>query len=152
MRRQFNAWVCGLAVAASGAVNSDVIYKYTDANGHVVYSDRLQAGAERIVIPTEPSDPSAVQARIADERAALEQAAAARRAKADADRIARAEKEKAARENKANCERAQSRVRTLANERMVYTFDAQGNRVYPSDKELSVQREAAKNEMEQYCE
>ena len=145
----FSYSVLALMTAVSNAAD---VYKSFDAKGHPVYSDRPQAGAQLIVIPTESSDPSAVQARLAEEQAALAQAAAARRAKADADRMARSEKEGKARERKTSCERAQIRKRTLANERMVYTYDPQGNRVYPSETELAAQRAAAQKEAEQYCD
>ncbi|HYM36436.1 MAG TPA: hypothetical protein VET48_13640 [Steroidobacteraceae bacterium] len=144
---------CPMLLLTAFASNADVIYKSIDDKGHPVYADHpLSASAQPISIRIERDDSADLQTRINAERSALEQSEQTRRAKADADRTARAEKEKAERARKENCQRAQSRVRTLDNERMVYSFDPQGNRVYPSAGELAAQRGNARRDVEQYCD
>jgi len=153
MNKRTIALSFSVLMLATFAIHAGEIYRSTDAKGNPVYSDHpLSDTAQRMVIRTERTDPEAVEARIADERKMLEQAVTTRKDKTEKDQMARAEKEKAESSRKESCQRAQSRVRTLANERQVYRFDEQGNRVYPSVEELAAQRESARQEVEQNCE
>lgn len=153
MRGRLKALVCGLAATAGVSASADVIYKSTDAAGHATYSDRPQSPiAQAIVVKTVRAEPDAAQARIAAEGAEIAASEQARKAKAEADRASRAQKEQVERAKRTRCEQAQSRVRRLTNERLVFSYNAQGERVYPSNKELEAQRSNAREEEEQYCD
>jgi hypothetical protein len=141
-----------IALSPTLALGADVIYRSTDAQGHPNFSDRPSEAAQVIVLRSTAAAATDVDERIAAERAALAASEQARKAKAESDRASRAEKEQAERARKGRCEQAQSRVRTLANERQVFTYNATLERVYPSNAELEAQRSAARVEAEQYCD
>lgn len=156
MRRSlcvFSALLAALVTRVTSADDTHVLYKSVDGDGHSVYSDRPRSGKDEVVIIPKKTDNSGeVQARIAKESAALANADRALRERLEQERAKRADKEKLRRDQAEKCSQARSRVRTLDNERLVFSYDAKGNRVYPSEAELKAQRIAARRDMEQLCE
>ncbi len=107
------ACVLGLLVAGSAAA---ALYKWTDANGRVVYSDQPPSGNEKYEIVSgaaPPSNPNAVKDLAAKEAEFKKRQTDAAKAetKSDAERIKQAKLIEM-------CDRARSNVRTLAAEQV----------------------------------
>jgi len=107
------ACMLGLLVAGHAAA---ALYKWTDANGRVVYSDQPPAGSERYEIvggAAPPSNPNAVKDLAAKETEFKKRQADAAKAetKSDAERIKQAKLIEM-------CDRARSNLRTLAAEQV----------------------------------
>ena len=107
------ACVLGLLVAGSAAA---ALYKWTDANGRVVYSDQPPTGNvkyERVDGAPPPSNPNAVKEMAAREAEFNKRQTDATKAdkKSDADRIQQAKVVEM-------CNRARSNIRTLAAEQV----------------------------------
>jgi hypothetical protein len=124
------------------------VYKTTDANGHVVYSDRPSSSqAQKITVPVIPADPNEA-ARLAKQHE-LEDADFAQRSKQEAE--AQAKQAAQARQDADRCSTARNRYAALRDVRRLYQIDADGNRNYYSDEQADAMRAAARQAMEQAC-
>jgi len=106
---------CAFALLAAGNAAA-ALYKWTDANGRVVYSDQPPTSNvkyERVDGAPPPSNPNAVQEMAAKEAEFKKRQADASKAekKTDAERIQQAKVLEM-------CERARSNIRTLAAEQV----------------------------------
>jgi hypothetical protein len=132
----FAPWCAGLFAAAlliAGAPASAATYKWTDANGRVIYSDQRPTGnfkVEAIDAPPPPANPNAVK-ELANKEAEIKQ-----------QKLLRAEEEgKAAKArveanlNREQCERVRGQIITLgqSSQLVIYTTDAQGQRTAMDD-------------------
>jgi len=104
---------CALALMAAGTASA-ALYKWTDANGRVVYSDQPPTGGvkyESVGNAPPPSNPNAVKdmaSKEADFKKRQTDAVTAEK-KSDTERIQQAKKLEM-------CERARSNIRTLSAE------------------------------------
>lgn len=135
--------VAGFMVAA----HADDIWKWTDAQGVVHYSDRPVPGAVLIKGKDAADDTSSqsdgekqLQASSQQITDQLNKEAAERKVKQDED-DARAEQ----------CKEAQDRYNKLIQARRVYTTDANGNRQYMTDDQAEQQRVQAKLDVDNLC-
>jgi hypothetical protein len=109
------------------------LYKWTDSNGRVIYSDQPPPGkvkVETISAPPPPANPNAVK-DLAAKDAELKKAKQTR-----ADDEAKADKARVdANQLRENCERARGQMYTLGNSSQVvlYSTNAQGERVAMDD-------------------
>ena len=123
------ALVAGLAAVPVFAA----LYKWTDSNGRVIYSDQQPPGnvkVETINAPPPPANPNAVK-DLAAKDAELKKAKQAR-----ADDEAKANKARVdANQQRENCDRARGQMFALGNSDQVvlYTTNAQGERVVMDD-------------------
>ncbi len=106
---------CALALLAAGTASA-ALYKWTDANGRVVYSDQPPAGGikyESVGGAAPPSNPNALKDMAAKEAEFKKRQTDAVTAgqKSDAERVQQAKRNEM-------CERARSNVRTLAAEQV----------------------------------
>ena len=121
----------GAALACAPALAA--LYKWTDANGRVIYSDQPPAGNVKVEIingPPPPANPGALKDLVAKD-AELKKAKQARAEDEAKSTKARVE----ANELRENCERARGQVFSLANSDQVvlYTTNAQGERIALDD-------------------
>src|SRR4029450_2143583 len=105
------------------------LYKWTDANGRVIYSDQSPPGnvkVETINAPPPPANPNALKDLVAKD-AELKKAKQARADEENKATKARVE----ANQMREQCERARGQMLTLANSNQVvlYGVNAQGERV-----------------------
>jgi hypothetical protein len=136
-----NLLLCLWCVLAGSAVlprsRAEEVYKTTDANGHVVYSDRPSSPqSQKVTVPVTPAD-AGEAARLAKQHALEDDAQArqAAQARQDADR----------------CSTARNHYAVLRDVRRLSQLDADGNRVFYSDEQADAMRAAAKQAMEQAC-
>ncbi|MGH8231907.1 MAG: DUF4124 domain-containing protein [Steroidobacteraceae bacterium] len=124
------------------------VYKSTDAQGHVIYSDHpTSAAAQRQ--PVDVIQPDKDEAARLEKQRALEDADYAQRSREEAD-----QQRKQATQDKQDAERckaARTRYLSLKDVRRLYRLDDTGNRVYSSDAELDAMRVSSKQAMDQAC-
>ncbi len=113
--RALAAAACAVGLLAAGNVAA-ALYKWTDANGRVVYSDQPPASNvkyERVDGAPPPSNPNAVQEMASKEAEFRKRQADAVKAekKSDTERVQQAKRNEM-------CDRARSNIRTLAAEQV----------------------------------
>ena len=132
-RRAHGAAIAVLAAALASAPALAALYKWTDANGRVIYSDQPPPGnvkVETLNAPPPPANPNAVK-DLAVKDAELKKAKQVR-----AEEEAKANKARVeSNQLRENCERARGQMFTLANSDQVvlYSTNAQGERVVMDD-------------------
>ena len=125
-----------LAMLATGLVSAPVaaaLYKWTDANGRVIYSDQPPPGnvkVETLNAPPPPANPNAAK-DLAAKDAELKKSKQARVEEETKTNKARVE----ANQLRENCERARAQMFTLGNsdQVVIYSTNAQGERVVMTD-------------------
>ena len=143
--------VTGALLCAAAAAASE-IYKHTDANGNVHYSDRPTGDQteELLVIVSRRSDPDVVQARID-----AQQAEDAKREEARSARLEAAQAEAQARsiaaERAAQCEQHRMRLQTYTESRRLYREDENGERDYLDDNAREQAVQQVRDLIDEYC-
>jgi hypothetical protein len=135
-----------LWLGASGAAAE--IYKCTDEQGRVRYTDTPCAGAASVFTPRQapPVDAGTAERRRKTERL-LDAMRAEREQKKSAAAEARAEQERRER----NCNAARDRYRRLTEASRLYELDEAGNRVVLDDARRSAALERARAVVAQWC-
>lgn len=141
------ALACALAAGAAGAT----LYKWTDANGRVVYSDQPPAGNVKVEIvggAAPPDDPNAARdlanKDVEMKKAQRERAeASAKTDKARADVVRRAE----------ICDQARAAVRMYQSDNKVplYRLNEKGERTPVNDEERRRKLEEQQRLAREYC-
>jgi len=151
IRKNVIAFTMMLAVSTAGMAFASNIYKWTDEQGNVHYSDRPtgHASEERLAIASRPTDPSKVQARIQARykaKAAAEEAAASEPAGPTPEEL-RAQ----ALQREEKCATYKARQQKFLFSRRLYRADENGERVYLDEDETLAARERVQNQVEEYC-
>jgi hypothetical protein len=138
-----------LLVAHSGCpLRAQEVYKSTDAQGHVVYSDRASTPtAQKSVVHVDQPDPAEV-ARIAKEQQILNAQESQRKQQQSVDDKKKAQQD---REKQTRCDAARNHYYSVKDARRIFHLDADGNRVYDTDPQADAQREEARQAMETAC-
>lgn len=139
-----------LAVVASSAAAASEIYKWTDDEGNVHYTDTPMGDpSERLDIHSRDTDTSAIQAQT---QARLDRQAAKAQELADKPKEPTAAELQAERKSKAEeCSAARSRLTVLLQSRRIYREDANGERVYLDESDTQAARDAAQKQVEESC-
>jgi hypothetical protein len=140
-----------LAVAAALAVApaAAALYKWTDANGRVVYSDQPPPGdakAEVVKPVAPPANPNAVK-EIASKDAELKQRQSQRAEQEKKEEKARAD---AARKEDL-CTQVRGQLKTFDSGAPMYKFNDKGDRVYLEDADRQKEAERLKALQKQHC-
>ena len=144
----------GLLLLCQGVVASTTVYKTTDDDGGVVYTDRpsLHGEAETVEgLATESTDFGSLDA--AEQQAAVDQAAEDVLEQQE-DAVAASEQEHqtavaAQRDN--NCKAAKERLTRYSNAGRLYRTDDNGEREYLTNEELDEQRQSAASSVDEWC-
>jgi hypothetical protein len=124
------------------------VYKSTDAQGHVVYSDRASTStAQKSVVHVDQPDPAEV-ARIAKQQEILNAQDVQRKQQQSVDDKKKAQQD---RDKQSRCDSARNRYYTMRDSRRLFQRDADGNRVYQTDTQADAQREEARQAMIAAC-
>ena len=119
-------------VLATAAPVHAELYKWTDGEGHVHYSDQPPTVKAQVIRNTNAGQ-EAITSQATQSLDASDQAYQKRRKEAD-DARAKAEKEAAqARVQRENCTQARNNLSTLQNTPRVFTTGADGQRSYMDD-------------------
>lgn len=136
---------------AAGPASASEIYKWTDEEGNVHYSDRPVASenTEHMAIRSRPTDPAKVeaevQARIDSQTERAEQAASAPRGPSTEELQAQA----IDREEK--CMKYRDREFEFTRARRIYRQDESGERVYYTEEEMADARQKVESLVNEYC-
>ncbi len=137
------------ASLASNAAASD-IYKWTDENGNVNYTDKpMGPSSDPIDITSRSTDNAGVQAQT-QARLDRQAAAAEEAAKAPAGPT-RDELRAEARERADKCNMYQERMTRFAQSRVLYREDKNGERVYLDESEKSAAEQKVQDQVAEYC-
>ena len=151
MKRTF--LVCVPLLLAVGQGVADEIYRSTDAEGRVVYSDRPPAGkAEVVGIESAPRDEAAALARAKKELeniAALDQQ---RKREALAKAAEKKAAEDAAKKKAQRCTAARNRYLGFVENSRIYRRNEAGERVYYTAAEIDAERIRSKQRMDEECQ
>ena len=149
MQIKKTVFVFALSIAATGMLFAGEIYKWTDEEGNVHYSDRPIASAERVAIDSRPTDPARVQAeaqaRVDDQALVAEQVASAPQGPTPEEQRAEA------REREEKCNMYTDRQTRFTENRRIYRMDENGDRVYYDEEEMRVARARVDDLVEKYC-
>lgn len=146
------AVIAGILTCA--AAQAGDVYKYTDASGNTMYTDRPMPGAVKVASSNQRPPETAARAYAAQQATNNQQiAASAQRtaqAQSDAHTAAAVAKDLEATRLE-RCKKARDAYNTTINSRRLYTNDKDGKRTYLSDAELAAQRLDARKEMDAIC-
>jgi hypothetical protein len=145
--------VCASLLFTVGQGAADGIYRSTDAQGRVVYSDQPAAGkAEVVRVESAPRDEAAALARAAKD---LENIAALDQQR-KREALAKAAKEKAAeteaKKKQQRCMEARNRYLGFTEHSRIYRRNEAGERVYYSAAEIDAERIRSKQRMDEECQ
>lgn len=140
--------VAALAITLSAAALAGDIYKYIDADGHVIYVDRPSGdpSEQRLAIASKPTDRATVQARIQARNAARE--AGANTPKQPTREEPRDERE----ERQQNCQMFRDRLEQYVQSNRLYRKDSQGERVYLKEDEIRAARDSVAQQIQEHCD
>ena len=135
-----------LGLSAAAAVNAGV-YTWTDADGHVHYSDKPVAGAQTLDIRTAPTDPARIDA---ERKQAEEKQAADTDAQKKTAEVAKLSAEDATKRDE-NCKKAQARRSAIVGAQRPYRTTPEGERHYLSAEEIDAEIKEAEAGVSQWC-
>ena len=140
--------VAALAITLSAAALAGDIYKYIDADGHVIYVDRPSGdpSEQLLAIASKPTDRATVQARIQARNAARE--AGAITPKQPTREEPRDERE----ERQQNCQMFRDRLEQYVQSNRLYRQDSQGERVYLKEDEIRAARDSVAQQIQEHCD
>jgi hypothetical protein len=151
-RRGANIIVLLQVLGPLGAPQAAEVYKWIDAEGHVVYSDRAPTStAQKSFVPVDQPDPAEV-ARNAKEQKIMSAEDAQRKKQQAIEDRKMAQKAQEEHNRQVQCDNARNRYYSLRDSRRIYQRDADGNRIYYSDTEADAKREEARQAMMSACE
>jgi Domain of unknown function (DUF4124) len=142
------------SVLISAAAQAGDVYKYVDAHGNTMYTDKPIPGAVRVSVASmRPPD-------VAQKSYAAQQTASNRDLSNSNQRIADSKNDQRVAANVAKdleasradrCKKARADYQTSLQSRRMYKEDKTGNRTYLSDAELSQQRVEVAKQVEAIC-
>ncbi len=149
LTKTLTAFTLALSLAATGTLFANDIYKWTDEDGNVHFSDRPTEGAEHLAISSQPTDPARIQAEAqarvdartlkAEEAANAPQGPTLDELRADA------------RERQDKCNVYRERQVQFTQNRRIYRLDEDGERVYYDEDEMQVARDGVADKVKEFC-
>lgn len=150
LRCSMTLTIAAFALTA-GLAHADV-YKFTDANGNVQYTDKpATLPAERLNVQSQKTDVVAMQARQEAEAKRMQDADQARRQGSSQQAEQKAASELTAKDKADRCVKARERYDSYMNSQRLYQAGENGERRYLSDAELTAARTSAKVTMDELC-
>jgi preprotein translocase subunit SecF len=140
-----------LWVGGGMSLCADEVYKYVDADGHLVFSDRAPTKtAQKSQVRVDQPD-AAQAAQNAKETQLLKAEDTQRKRQEALDERNKQVQDQLKRNKQIQCENARSRYYTLRDSGLIYHTDPNGNRTYYSDTEADARREDARRLMAAAC-
>ncbi len=140
-----------LSLAATSTLFASEIYKWTDEEGNVHYSDLPTgaAGEEHLAIRSRPTDPALVQAEV---QARVDDRTLRAEEEANAPQGPTPQEQRAeAREREEKCNQYTERQIQFTQNRRIYRLDEDGERVYYDEEEMRASRARVDDLVEEYC-
>ena len=144
--------ILALALTFCGGAFANEIYKYTDADGNVHYTDRPsgESTEERLQVSYNRTNNSAVDERVKTRRIVEAQREEARAEAKTAKQTAEDERV-AAEEKAARCADYRQKMKSMLEARRVYREDENGERVYLDDVSRAEARSKAEELIKENC-
>jgi hypothetical protein len=143
--------VAAATLVASGMTVAGEIYKWTDNDGNVHYTDRPtdDVEIEHLAIVSIDTDNAAVQARLDADRRARE---TARQVRSEAPpEMTKAEIQAEQRSRQVQCHAYRDRLEDFLRSQRLYQEDDAGERHYLSDDEVIAARLRVEEQIQEYC-
>lgn len=139
-----------LSVALASAASANEIYKWTDVDGNVHYTDKpIDGASERLDIASNSTNNEAVQAQT---QARLDRQSEAAEAAANAPKGPSAEEQRAEAQERADkCAMYQARLTKFTQSRRLYREDEDGERVYLDEADTQKTRDKTEEQVREYC-
>ena len=148
----YQGLICVLILSATtvGVASGAEIYKWTDEDGNVQYTDKPgSAQAVHVDIQSRPTDDSQVTAQV---QARLEKSAAEAEAASKIDPGPSPEELRAQeRERNATCEASKATMTRYVQSRHLFRGDENGERVYLDETETLAARDQVEKQIEENC-
>lgn len=150
--RHLTSAIIALSLTFSSGVFANEIYKYTDADGNVRYTDRPsgESTEERLQVSYNRTNSTAVQERVKT-RQNVEAKREEARAEARTAKQAAEDERAAAEEKAARCADYRQKMKSMLEARRVYREDANGERVYLDDVSRAEARTKAEELIKENC-
>lgn len=140
------------ALALSASVASADVYKFTDAQGNVLYTDKpATLPAERLNVQSRKTDVIEAQTRQQAEMDRMKAADGARQETVAKQGDQKAANESAAKDKAERCVKARERYEKYTISLRLYEDTPNGGRRYLTDAELDAARASAKSAMDELC-
>ena len=154
MPKQLLAVALTLALTAAGTAMAGQVYKWTDEEGNVHFSDTpVDKDAERVAIQSRRTNSERVQASVQARADAAAKVAEEEAAAEAANPGPTAEELQARAEERAQkCNTYRERLTRFVQSRRIYREDENGERVYLSEDEMQEAREEVENLVQKYCD
>jgi hypothetical protein len=141
-----------LTIAATSTLLASEIYRWTDEDGILHFSDLPTgaAGEEHLAIRSRPTDPARVQA---EAQARVDAQALGAEEEANAPQGPTPDELRAeARSRQENCNKYRARQTRFTENRRIYRMDENGERVYYDEEEMQAARVGVDDLVEEYCD
>ena len=151
MRYQAIAFALTLVLIGASTTAVGQIYKWTDEEGNVHFSDTpVGEEAEKVAIQSRRTNQERVQSQVearavAAAKSAEEEAAAVPAGPTEEELQARLE------ERAKKCDTYRERLQRFVQSRRIYREDENGERVYMTEEEMQDAREKVENQVQEYC-
>lgn len=143
--------VTALAITLTAASAIADVYKYTDANGNVQYTDTPQTlPAQRLNVQSQRTDTVALSKRLEEENKRNTENAKARQNTTSQAADQKQAEQLSATDKAERCAKARERYDKYMNSQRLYE-ESNGERRYLSDVELDAARASAKASMDTLC-
>ncbi len=153
MSRLVASLAFSLAFSLFTTVSHADVYKYTDANGQVKYTDKPEMLPAELLakIKSQRTDNSALADRVAADLKARDAATKAQEAASKNSADTRKATESTAADKAERCTKARERYESVMSAQRLYSTDAAGERTYMDDKQTDQARASAKQLMDTWC-
>ncbi len=140
------------ALALSAGIASADVYKFTDAQGNVLYTDKPSTlPAERLNVQSRKTDVIEAQTRQQAEMDRIKAADGSRQDTATRQADQKAASDSTAKDKADRCVKARERYEKYTMSQRLFEETPNGGRRYLTDQELSGARAAAKTTMDELC-
>ena len=144
------AW--GLMLVGLAAAASADVFRWTDAQGRVHYSDRPDSDqAQRVGVVTHTTDPGAVAARTQAESEQRSKDATQAAQQSTDQNAAKAVQNDVAKSRADQCKEAKERYRVAIESQKLYRMGKNGERQWLTSQEIDEARVTAKKDMDTIC-
>ncbi len=148
MQIKTTVFALALSIAATGTLLAGEIYKWTDSEGNVHFSDIPTAGSEHLSIRSRPTDTARIQAqaqtRINNQTQKAEEQASAPQGPTPE------ELREEARDREEKCNKYRDRQTQFTRSRRIYRME-NGERVYYDEQEMQAARAGVDEQVQKYC-
>ena len=149
MNRKILTAMLVFSFAVAGYANAANIYKWTDEDGNVHYTDKpVDQSSEVVAISSRPTDNAQAMAQM---QASLDRRSASQQAQNTVTAPSPEEAAVSKADRAQKCSMYKGRLTKYVQSRRLYREDEDGERVYLDETESQAAREKAESQVEEFC-